>query len=271
MIKVGDLVALPLKHRPAVAFGEVIGPYQYNPEAPEEAMHQLPVKWITEVPRAKISQDLRFTLGAFLTVCKVERNDAETRFRALVQGKPDPLLSGVTKASIDDSPETEVTVDLEEASLTRIQDVIYAKFKGHAMARLVGAVLTAQGYQGTVSPEGADGGVDVIAGSGSLGFGSPRLVVQVKSDQAPVDVKIVRELQGVMKQFGADHGMVVAWGGFKTSVTRETARQFFEIRLWTGTDLVENVLNYYELLPAEIRAELPLKRIWTVAGLDEEI
>ena len=106
--------------------------------------------------------------------------------------------------------------------------------------------------------------MDVIAGSGALGFESPRLIVQVKSDQGPIDVKVVRELQGVMKQFGADHGLVVAWGGFKGSVVREMARQFFEIRLWTGDDLVEQVLEHYDALPADLRADLPLKRIWTV-------
>ena len=46
---------------------------------------------------------------------------------------------------------------------------------------------------------------------------------------------------------------------------REMARQFFEIRLWTGDDLIQQVLDHYEALPADLRAELPLKRIWTLA------
>ena len=55
-----------------------------------------------------------------------------------------------------------------------------------------------------VSPPGADGGVDILAGKGPLGFDPPRLVVQVKSQDAPVDVGVLRELQGVMHQFNAD-------------------------------------------------------------------
>jgi len=34
--------------------------------------------------------------------------------------------------------------------------------------------------------------------------------------------------------------------------------------------LIEELLERYDRLPAEIRAELPLKRIWTVASQDEE-
>jgi restriction system protein len=160
-------------------------------------------------------------------------------------------------------------VNLEELAMDRIRQTVYAKYKGHGLARLVGAVLEAQGYRVAISPAGADGGVDVIAGTGPLGFGAPKLVAQVKSDQGPVDVRVVRELQGVMKQFGADHGLVVAWGGFNSAVQKETARQFFEIRLWTGNDLMQQLHAKYDSLPADLRAELPLKRIWTLAGADE--
>lgn len=34
--------------------------------------------------------------------------------------------------------------------------------------------------------------------------------------------------------------------------------------------MIQQLLDQYERLPAEIRAELPLKRIWTVASQEEE-
>lgn len=274
-IQKGDLVALPLKHRPAIAFGKVLGDYKFDPSAPTDAQHQRSVDWFAEVPRSAISQDLLYSLGAFMTVCRMTRNDAEARLMAIANGARDPALGSTWKGSGTDKvieevePVAEAEVDLEEISRDQIRNLLYAKFKGHGLARLVGAVLQAQGYQVTVSPEGADGGVDVIAGSGPLGFGSPRLIAQVKSDQGPVDVKVVRELQGVMAQFKAEHGLVVAWGGFKGTVIREMARQFFEIRLWTGDDLVNQLLEHFSALPADIRAELPLKQIWAIA-LGEE-
>ena len=36
---------------------------------------------------------------------------------------------------------------------------------------------------------------------------------------------------GVMKNFGAEYGLLVSWSGFKSSIINETAKQFFEIRL----------------------------------------
>lgn len=267
VIGVNDIIAMPLKHRPTIAFGRVTGKYRFDSQAPNDGKHQLPVEWIREVPRSDVSQDLLYSLGAFMTVCKMTRNDAENRLMALVEGKSDPIFR--SDPILLGESDVQVEVDFEAIAREKIRQVINAQFKGHGLARLVGAILSAQGYKVTVSPEGTDGGVDVIAGSGALGFESPRLIVQVKSDQAAIDVKVVRELQGVMKQFGADHGLVVAWGGFKGTVVREMARQFFEIRLWTGDDLVQQVLEHYEELPADLRAELPLKRIWTLA-LPEE-
>ncbi len=60
----GDLVALPLKGTPAVAFGRVTGPYRYVPDAPESMRHQRSVAWIREdVPRESIDQDILYSLG----------------------------------------------------------------------------------------------------------------------------------------------------------------------------------------------------------------
>jgi restriction system protein len=94
--------------------------------------------------------------------------------------------------------------------------------------------------------------------------------VQVKSQQSPVDRPTLDQLIGVMQSFGADQGLLVAWGGFKSSVQKEEAKQFFRVRLWDADDLVEQLLAKYDSLSEEIRAELPLKRIWVVARPDDE-
>jgi restriction system protein len=122
------------------------------------------------------------------------------------------------------------------------------------LANLVAAILEAQGYKLQISPEGPDGGIDIIAGRGALGFESPRLAVQVKSGDAPVDVKVLRELQGVMKNFGAEQGLVVAWGGYRQSVPREATRLFFEIRLWDSDDLIDAIQAHYDSIAGN-RAE----------------
>lgn len=263
----GDLVALPLKSRSIIFIGKINGPYKYLPDLPEGARHTRSVKWLRELPRSAFDKDILYSLGAFMTVCRIQRNNAEERVRALLAEKP---ISAITQTDFPDQTEGETPVDLEQYARDQIRDYIARKFKGHDLARLVGAVLEAQGYKVQISPEGADGGVDIIAGYGPMGFDHPRLVVQVKSGDAPVDVKIIRELQGVMKNFGADHGLIVAWGGYRSSVPREASRLFFELRLWDADDLIKAILATYERLPDALQTELPLKRIWTLVLEEEE-
>jgi restriction system protein len=120
------------------------------------------------------------------------------------------------------------------------------------------------------SPEGHDGGADILAGSGPLGFGAPRLCVEVKSDSAPSDRPTVDKLLGAVTKFGAQEGLFVSWSGFKTNVQKELAPSFFRVRLWTQKELLEQLFAHYEHLDEDLKAELPLKRIWTVAAQEGE-
>lgn len=266
-IKPGDWVALPLKRRSAVAIAKVEGDYSFDASHPARAYHYRPVKWQGEFPRAAFGQDLLYSLGSASTVCKIERNNAEERIKNIVAGKKDSAVKPPQVPT--DSSEDAGPLDLEQYARDQIVKYIISKFKGHGLQQLVAAILQAQGYTTRVAPEGPDGGVDIIAGRGALGFEAPRLAVQVKSSDTPVDVTVLRELQGVMSTFGADLGLVVAWGGYKGTVEKEAARQFFKIRLWDSNELVAMIQKHYEQLPEDIQAELPLKRIWALV-LEEE-
>jgi len=262
----GDLVALPLKNRSAIALGRVSGGYRYRSDLPG-VHHTRAVKWITEKQRSEFEQDLLYSLGAFMTVCRIKRNRAEERVGAMLSGKV--LPHSKIEERDEGASDLEAAPDLEQFAKDQIRDFISRRFRGHKLTELVAALLTVQGYQVRVSPEGPDGGIDIIAGRGPLGFERPRLAVQVKSGDGPADVKVLRELQGIMKNFGADQGLFVSWGGYRSSVTKEAARLFFEIRLWDSGDLVEVLQSHYDQLPDAIQAELPLKRVWTLLQSDE--
>jgi restriction system protein len=268
-ISEGDLVALPLKKQSAIAIGRVTGPYRYRPDLPENARHTRTVKWLRpDIPRTAFEKDLLYSLGAFMTVCQIERNNAEARIRAMLTNKaaPPPPQDVVDNAATSDT--TTTLIDLEVYARDLIRDRISQTFKTHEFERLVENILRAQGYQTSRTGKGADGGVDIVAGRGAMGFDAPRLCVQVKSSQYPEDIKTVRELQGVVRQFGAQQGLLVSWGGYKASVAAEKRRLFFEIRLWDADDVIDAILENYERLSDDIKAELPLKRIWTLV-LDE--
>jgi restriction system protein len=256
-IKENDLVVLPLKKRLAFAIGKVVGPYKYRSDMPEDARHTHAVEWIrTDIPRDAVDQDLRYTLGAFMTVCQVSRNDAENRIHALLGWKPGKKP--------ETPPVQEEVLDIEQYAQDQLKECISRKFRGHDLARLINEILIAKGYKTLLSPPGADNGADILAGGGPMGFDNPRLCVQVKSQASPVDVGVLRDLQGTLKNFGASQGLLVSLGGFKSTVTSEARRSYFEIRLWDANDIVQNLLDNYENMHEEIRAELPLKRIWAL-------
>ncbi len=275
-MKMGDLVVLPLKTQPAIQIGEIVGDYHFEPVGPDPYFHWRRVKWIGEaVPRAHFGKDLLFTFGAFLTICRVQRNNAEARIAAMRANawKAESLadttkstLSGATQLTDDAAANT----DIEELAKDQIAQLIMARFKGHGLARLVEGILKAQGYTTYRSPEGADGGADILAGAGPLGFGVPRLCVEVKSEDAPIDRPTVDKLLGAVSKFGAQEGLFVSWSGFKSNVQKELAASFFRVRLWTQKELLEALFVHYDQLDEDLKAELPLKRLWTVATQENE-
>jgi restriction system protein len=236
------------------------------------------VKWLnTDVPRTALDQDLLYSLGAFMTVCEIKRNDAEKRIRAMAEGgwkSTAPAPPAARQAN--EAPggqlavEAEEAIDLERLGRDQIARLIDRRYKGHEMARLVEEILKAMGYTTFRSAPGPDKGVDILASAGPLGFDRPRICVQVKSQDAPVDSPTLNQLIGTMQNVQADQGLLVAWGGFKSSVDKEAPTQFFRVRLWDQDDLIDQLLAQYDRLSDELRAELPLKRVWTVAAPEVE-
>src|SRR5207248_1348563 len=105
-------------------------------------------------------------------------------------------------------------------------------------------------------------GVDILAASGPLGLDRPRLAVQVKTGQAGVEE--FRGLRGVMEDFRADQGLLVAWSGFKGTVRTEARHSYFAVRLWDADSLLAELFTVYDLLDEDVRSELPLKKIWSL-------
>lgn len=266
-MNVDDLVVVPSKKKPELHFGVIRSEVQFDAEADADYRHFREVTWLRDVPRAEMDKDILYSLGSIMTICEIKRNDAEVRVRRM-------LKLAVSKALPLDAPpadeEAATSVDYEQLARDEIAALIMRRFKGHGLERLVDSILRAQGYVTYHSPAGADRGVDILAGSGHLGFGSPKICVQVKSEQTPVDHPTFSQLLGTMQTTGADQGLLVAWGGFKSSVEREVPRHFFKIRLWDQSVLLDQLFQNYDKLDEEIRAEIPLKRIWTVVPDETE-
>jgi len=272
----GDRVILPSKSQPVIYVGTITSDYKFDASAENPFYHWRSMDWLANpVPRTNFSQDLLYSFGAFMTICRITRNNAEERILNMESNGWQPetrqqiIRQTTDSADVADASDQDAETDLEELGHTQIVKLIEAKFKGHNLTRLVKAILEAQGFQCWQSPEGADGGVDILAGDGPMGFGTQRICVEVKSGDGMIDRPTVDKLLGAMTKFNTNQGLFVSWGGFKANVQKELAQSFFHLRLWTQQDLLEQLFLYYDKLDEEIRAELPIKRIWTVADVED--
>lgn len=274
-MQIGGWVILPSKMKAAIHVGEITGEYKFDPKAENPFYHYRTVKWIaTDIPRSNFEQDLLYSLGAFMTVCRINRNEAEARIKAMSTNNWLPVKQATSKTSkgnLDESgAELEAPSDLEQLSHDQLAKFIIRKFKGHAMAQLIESILKAKGYTTYRSPEGADKGVDILAAMGAMGFGKPRLCVQVKTGDTPIDRPTLDQLIGAMQNFHAEQGLLVSWSGFKSTVDKEIPNQFFKVRLWGQKEIIEELLLNYDKLDEEMKVEIPIKRIWTLSFQDSE-
>ena len=272
-IQVGDLMVLPVRATKEIAIGRVIGGYEYLSDEAPDRRHTVQVDWQTkDLPRSAVKQDLLYTLGSALTIFAPSKGHAVERLEALLTSGEDPGAVGFGptpkpgKETFDEDAvdEPELHADVEEVARDQITTRIAEEFAGHDLAALVTALLEVEGFTCTMSPPGADQGIDVVAGRGLLGMDAPRVIVQVKSGSG-VGESVVRDLLGVVSTQNADQGLLIAWGGLTGPARAAVRHQQFKIRAWTSEDVVDAVLRLYERLPEEMRTRLPLQRVWMLA------
>jgi restriction system protein len=212
-----------------------------------------------------------------MTVCKIKRNNAEERIKKMSKNnwivKDSDVISNKSKDSenIDDTIIEPFLNDLEESAKDQIAKLIIRKFKGNRMEFLIESILNAKGYTTYNSQKGGpDKGIDILAAPEPMGFGTPKLCVQVKSTDSQVDRPTLDQLIGSIHNYGADQGLLVSWNGFKSSVEKERPPQFFKVRLWGQKEIISELLSNYDRLNDEIKSEIPLKRVWTLSLSGDE-
>jgi restriction system protein len=277
-MQVGDIVIVPFKTMGTIGIAEITGLANTS----KDARPKRTVKWLRlDVPRDAFKQDLLYSFGAFMTVCEIKRNNALQRVIETAKSGRDPgdganimkPAKGIAPPSSEEieTPSAEdALIDIERLTRDQIERRIASHFAGHNFTRLISAILQAEDFNVHLSPPGADGGVDIVAGRGPLGFDAPKIVVQVKSGDIIVDDPTLQSLIGAVHQLNATHGLLVSWSGFKSSVRKRTSQEYFKVRLWGRDDIVNSLLSVYDKLPEDIRAELPLQRVWMLVPGENE-
>lgn len=164
-MQTGDLVIYSSKHDRQIHIGKVEGAYSYNTEPEPHYPHHRDVRWVKALPRTRFSQGALYEIGAAMSFFQV-KNFAE-EFRAATEGKVTP-----TPVSADETVAL-VAEDIEQTTHDFILKRLAQELKGHPFAEFVASLLASMGYRTRVSPEGPDGGVDIIAHKDELGFEPP--------------------------------------------------------------------------------------------------
>jgi restriction system protein len=136
-----------------------------------------------------------------------------------------------------------VAEDIEQTTHDFILKRLAQELKGHPFAEFVASLLGTMGYRTRISPEGPDGGVDIIAHKDELGFEPPIIKVQVKSNEGSIGDPVVSALYG--KVTSGEFGLLVTLGTF-TNQARNLERSKSNLRLIDGEELVHLILQHYE-------------------------
>ncbi len=250
-MQVGDIVAYPSKADRQIHLGRVESKYQYDLTGAEGYPNRRVVKWVKSVPRTSFSQGALYEIGSAMSLFTV-KNYAE-EFRTAVEGKlaSPPVGTDETVAVVSE--------DIEQTTHDFVLKTLSQKLKGHPLSHFVAHVLNAMGYRTRVSPEGADGGVDIVASKDELGFEPPVIKVQVKSGDGSVGDPVVSALYG--KVGPNEHGLLVTLATF-TPQAKSFAKSKTNLRLVDGDELVELILSHYEQFNSLYKGLLPLKRVF---------
>jgi restriction system protein len=256
-MKKGDLVAYPSKSDRLIHIGAVSGPYRYEPG--EGYPHRRSVDWQRHVPRTHFTQGALYEIGSAMSLFQIKTYAEEFR---LAQEGP---VKAPTPAK--DATVALVAEDIEETTQDFVLKQLAQELKGHPLAEFVAHLLGAMGYRTRVSPEGPDGGVDIIAHKDELGFEPPIIKVQVKSNEGSIGDPIVSSLYG--KVSSGEFGLLVTLGTF-TTAARNFARSKSNLRLIDGSELVRLVLQHYEQFDSRYKGLLPLKRVYVPEAIESE-
>lgn len=259
-MKLGDLVVYPSKISRVIYLGRVKGEYVYSPKISAAFPQVRSVEWLKQIPRASLSQGALYEIGSAMSFFQVKTYAEE--FLAHLGGKtPTQEVPLAEDASV-----AQVAEDIEENTRDFILKRLSQELKGHPFADFVAHVLGAMGYRCRVSPEGPDGGVDIIAHKDELGFEPPIIKVQVKSTSGSIGDPAVSSLYG--KVSTGEFGLLVTLGTYTTQA-KTFARSKSNLRLIDGVEFVDLVLSHYEQFDSRYKGLLPLKRVYVPEPLEE--
>lgn len=161
VIAPGDIVVMPMKTESGmISIGRCTGPYEFDPAAPADWRHRIPVTWRDErVARVAFGADLLPSLNGLMTVYGLKKNEAVARLTHLLADGVDPggnAADPTVPSSTDDTVTGSDVMDPEAVPTTRairdrVTSYVAEEFAEHRLTHLVAEILEVLGYTCEVS------------------------------------------------------------------------------------------------------------------------
>lgn len=258
--KVSDYVIFRSKIDKKVHVGRIQAEYEYRPDVNSSYPHLRKMDWLAELEPTNATQGALYEIGSAMSFFQV-KSYADEWIGFLTSSK----AAKVAIESDIDETITYVAASIEENTRDFVVKQLSKELKGHPFASFVAQLLNMMGYRTRVSPEGADGGVDIIAHRDELGFEPPIIRVQVKSTDGNVGQPEVSALLGTLSQ--GEYGLFVSLSNF-TNQAKMFAKNKGNLRLIDRDELVNLTLAHYDQLDARYKGLLPLKQVYVPEPID---
>lgn len=128
---------------------------------------------------------------------------------------------------------------------------------------LVAALLRAMGYRAVITKPGPDRSVDIIAHPDALGFERPRIKAQVKHRKNTIGGPEMRAFIATLRE--CENGLYVSTGGFTRDAKIEARGAREPVTLLDRDGFIRLLLEHYQDLEPEYKAQVPLRRVWVPA------
>jgi restriction system protein len=251
---IGDRVIYARRADRSIRWGEVTGPYVYDPECDNEFAHRRGVRWIARLGREAFSQGALHELATSRSL--VEIKSFADEFWQKFEPPPEPSDATVTMTK--SQSDAGVLQDILDTTRNFIAKRIKAELKGFPFEPFVADLFRAMGYRAHATRSVRDNGIDVIAHRDELGIEPPILKVQVKVNDANIGADCVKAFYAMVHE--RDVGIFMTTGGYSASAV-DFARTKGNLKLVNGRELVDLIQKYYDLLDINYRRQIPLRRV----------
>ena len=266
---VGDSVTTYDRDQRVYYLGEIRSDYRWSPGEISEMPHMRSVHWTHHAARDQLSPSSKNSLGAIQTLFQVAGEVIkELKSQAAPLGEPlekqrdAPSIPSKLEAA-EETAQGQTRTEFRETAEDLIEEQV-SRLDWEEMQILVAGILRAMGYRTTVSPKGADRGVDIFASPDGLGLEEPRIFVEVK--HRPNQNMGSQELRSFLGgRSEGDRCLYVSTGGFTKDARYEADRSKIPLRLLGLVDIRKLLVDYYEQMDEETRSLVPLQRVYIPA------